>query len=102
MNTKLPKKRYILRLPVASSGGGSPVASRGAWISQGNWNGASNAFPILGRLSDPIKEGYTWDNIANSTTLVKDDGGIIPAGATIRATTDAPGQTLVNWKITIG
>lgn len=92
------RKRYIL---VKSK---TTVVSNlvaGSWVTQGNWNGSSNVFPTSGKLGDSIKEGYTWDNILASTTLLKDDGGIIPAGALIRAAVDNPGQTLANWKISI-
>lgn len=77
--------------------------SIGAWVSQGLWNGSSNALPLLGRRGDTIKEGYTWDNSSNTTTLFGPDGGIIPQYAMIRALVDNPGvdpTDQTKWKIT--
>jgi len=71
----------------------------GVWVEQGEWNGSTNLFPTVGALGDSVKKGYTWDNTANTTTLLGIDGGPIPAGATIMAKVDSPGQILTNWRI---
>jgi hypothetical protein len=95
---RFPKKRYILQT-IRTSSGVSESSPSGSWVAQGNWNGSSNLFPVVGKLGDSVKEGYTWDNVLATTTLLGPDGGIIPAEATIRAKIDDPGQTLSNWKI---
>jgi hypothetical protein len=98
---RFPKKRYILINQGANSSSGSESGSSSErpWKSQGFWDGGSNLFPELGKLGDSVKEGYTWENLSVTTTLLGPDGGVIPQYATIRALTDEPGQTLSNWKI---
>ena len=86
------------RLTVTITGGGG-AASAGTWVSQGNWDGSTNVLPLVGRLGDSIKEGYTWENTANTTTLLGPDGGIIAAGMTIRAKVDNPGTNINNWRV---
>lgn len=72
----------------------SSGSATNAWVSQGNWDGSTNLFP-----SSSVLTGYLYFNTANSTTLLMQDGGIIPAGAIIVAKIDNPGQTVANWYI---
>jgi hypothetical protein len=65
----------------------------GAWVVKGDWDGSTNLFP------SNVLKGWQYKNTANSTTLLMQDGGIIPAGAIIVAKFDAPGQTVSNWYI---
>ncbi|MFO0447649.1 MAG: hypothetical protein ACK52I_02975 [Pseudomonadota bacterium] len=87
------------KVTITVTGGGGGAAAAGTWVDQGVWNGATNLFPVLGALGDPVKKGYTWENSNDTTTLLWIDGGIIPKGATIRALVDAPGQTITNWRV---
>lgn len=74
----------------------------GVWVDCGAWNGSTNLFPTAGGTgaAGAIKKGNTFENTTDTTTLFGPDGGIINAGATIRALVDTPGQTLANWRIT--
>lgn len=79
----------------------SPIPA-GVWVEQGNWDGSTNLFPTVGKLGDTVKQGYTWENIAATTSLLGPDGFPIPAGVTIVAKVDSPGQSLNNWRIFYG
>ncbi len=68
----------------------------------GIWNASTNAFPTEREDGGSITRGYQFDNIGDSTTLFDAQGGIIYAGAVIRALIDDPGQDVANWKITYG
>ena len=86
------------RLTVTVTGGGGAAAA-GTWVDQGTWDGSTNVLPTVGALGDSIKRGYTWENTANTTTLLGPDGGIIAAGMTIRAKVDNPGTNINNWRV---
>lgn len=63
----------------------------------GNYDASSNLFPATGGsgAGGAIQKGNEFD-ITVAGTLGTDD---VPAGATIRAKVDAPGQTPANWRI---
>lgn len=79
------------------SGGGSSSASAGTWRNCGFYDASVNVFPASGGTGPggSIQKDNTFD-ISVSGTL---GGQLVPAGATIRAVIDSPGQTLANWRI---
>lgn len=63
----------------------------------GNWNASGDVFPETGGTGSEgaVEKGNEWD-ITVAGTL---DGDFVPAGATIRAKVNTPGQDGSNWRI---
>jgi hypothetical protein len=70
-----------------------------AWRDCGNYDFSVNTFPITGGTGagGAIKKNNTFDITVSGTPAGATEP--IPVGATIRALTDTPGQTLSNWRI---
>lgn len=64
---------------------------------RGDYNASSNMFPVTGGSgpAGAIRKGDEFD-ISVAGTLGSE---FCPAGTTIRARQDTPGQTLTNWRI---
>ena len=68
------------------------IRDTGHFILKGDWDASTNLFP-----SGSIKKGWSYLATTASTTLLMNDGGIVPVGAMITAKQDNPGQTVTNW-----
>lgn len=72
----------------------------GIFIDQGNFAVSNNTYPtFLDTLNVvPIQKGFLWTTTGSATY----NGAVIPAGSTMRAIVDNPGQTHANWAIGAG
>jgi len=72
-----------------------------AWYDCGNWDFSTNSdlFPASGGSggSGAIMKNNTFDITGAGTPSGATEP--IPVGATIRALTDSPGQTVANWRV---
>lgn len=81
-------------------GPATPFLNQGSVILVGDYDISNNLFPTSGTgVSGMVMKGNEWNITNPSTTLLGPDGDVIPAGVTIRAKVNSPGQTLSNWRI---